>query len=126
MKTILSIVAVALALNAQASTDCGNEESFPLINKAELKEVAGKPNAFIIDVNSEDSFKKNHVPGAIHFGSHKKDFAKMLPKDKNTLIVAYCGGPACTAWHKAAEIACKEGYMNVKHFKEGISGWVKN
>jgi rhodanese-related sulfurtransferase len=42
------------------------------------------------------------------------------------MIVAYCGGPACTAWKKAAQDACKLGYTNIKHFKEGISGWKKD
>ena len=120
------LIAIAFPHLSQAAVNCADEETFPLISKAELQAVAGKPDAFIVDVNSEGSFKKDHVPGAIHFGTHKKDFAKLLPKDKATLIVAYCGGPSCTAWHKAGEIACKAGYTNVKHFKDGISGWVKN
>ncbi len=135
MKLTVCALLFALTIPAHAAEtktvetktmDCKSEEAFPLISKTDLKAVAGKPDAFIVDVNSDESFKKNHVPGAIHFGSHKKDFTNLLPKDKNTLIVAYCGGPACTAWHKAAQIACEKGYTNVKHFKEGISGWTKD
>ena len=108
-----------------AKIQCDDESSFPLITKAELKSAVDAKTAFIIDVNSADSFKEAHVPGAIHYGAHKKDFAKLLPADKNALIVAYCGGVNCVAWHMAAKVACELGYTNVKHFKEGISGWKK-
>ena len=47
----------------------------------------------------------------------------MLPADKNALIVAYCGGPKCGAWKKAAKAAAALGYTNIKHFSGGISGW---
>lgn len=47
----------------------------------------------------------------------------MLPKDKDALIVAYCGGPRCGAYASAAKAAEKLGYTNVKHLTAGISGW---
>ena len=109
-----------------AEDPCANEETYPLINKADLQKAAESKSAFIVDVNSDSSYKKAHVPGAIHYGSHKNDFAKLLPADKNKLIVSYCGGPQCSAWKKAAEDACKQGYKNIRHFKEGISGWTKS
>jgi rhodanese-related sulfurtransferase len=112
--------AAAYASNAK---ECNEESHYPLITKAELKDVAEKKSATIFDVNSKESYDSTHVPGAIHFGSHESDFAKMLPKDKNAMIVAYCGGPACMAWKMAAKEACKLGYTNIRHFKEGIKGW---
>lgn len=128
--TQFSIVVYALlAFNsafAGEKSDCDQDSHYPLISKEELKGSVEKKNAFIVDVNSEESFKKNHVPGAIHFGSHKKDFTKLLPPDKESLIVAYCGGPMCEAWKKAAEEACQHGYKNIRHFKEGIQGWTAN
>ncbi len=111
---------------AAQTQDCQDEASYPLISKADLKKLAEKKTAFIVDVNSQESFDKIHVPGAVHFGSHKKDFETLLPKDKNTTIVAYCGGVTCGAWHQAAERACKLGYTHVLHFKEGIKGWAQN
>jgi rhodanese-related sulfurtransferase len=47
----------------------------------------------------------------------------VLPKDKNALIVAYCGNPKCTAYQAAAKAAKKLGYKNIKHLSAGISGW---
>ncbi len=126
---LLHCEALAWAASSSENTDtkthaeCAEEAHFPQISKAELKKVAAEQSATIIDVNSAASFKKVHVPGAIHFGSHRKDFASILPKTKDQLIVAYCGGAQCSAWHQAAEEACQLGYTNVRHFKEGIQGW---
>ena len=108
---------------ADGPLDCSKESHFPEISKAELKDVVDKKSGLIIDVNSTKSFAESHVPGAIHFESHKKDFAKQLPGEKSALIVAYCGGPQCNAWKKAAQKACEMGYSNIRHFKAGIKGW---
>ena len=54
-----------------------------------------------------------------------KNLAKLLPKDKNTLVVAYCGGPGCSAYKRGAAAAEKLGYKNIKHLSAGISGWKK-
>jgi rhodanese-related sulfurtransferase len=128
MLTILAcsglLLTGALAF-ASETTDCSKEDHYPLITKSELKTVAENKEAVIIDVNSKDSFKKAHVPGAIHYGSHEKDLQSLLPSKKDQLVVAYCGAEKCDAWKKAAEKACKLGYTNVKHFKEGIKGWVE-
>src|SRR5262245_54515101 len=118
----LTIALVSLATGvaqAKGKADCSDESHYAMISKSELKNVADTKKAFIIDVNSKESYDKVHVPGAVHFGSNEKDFASMLPKDKNHLVVAYCGGVKCSAWKKAAEVACNAGYANVQHFKEG-------
>jgi rhodanese-related sulfurtransferase len=121
---LLCLTSISALAATAAKTDCGNEDHFPLIDKAALTQVVNNKSAFIIDVNSQESYDKNHIGNAIHYGEHKKDFLAQLPKDKSALIVAYCGGVTCSAWHQAAEIACKNGYTNIQHFKPGISGWV--
>ena len=122
---LFALISLTLSASAFAAADCKNESNYPLISTAELQKVAQAKTATIFDVNSAESFQEAQVPGAIHFGSHKKDFAKNLPSDKSALVVAYCGGPQCTAWLSAAKEACALGYTNVKHYKEGISGWKK-
>lgn len=121
---ILSLTVCTFALNASAS-DCKSDANYAEVTKAELQKLVDQKAVFVVDVNSKESFDKTHVPGAIHFGSHENDFIKMLPAKKDALIVAYCGGPQCTAWRKAAIEACKAGYTRVKHFKGGIKGWVE-
>ena len=125
MKILLTSALVLILQNQSfAAVNCKDESSFPIISNAELNKVAKDKSAIIVDVNGNDSFKKNKVDGAIHF-TNKQDLLKLLPADKNKMIVAYCGGPMCTAWHKAAQAACEAGYTNILHFKDGISGWKK-
>ena len=126
MKTLLTIgllsfIAAPLAF-ADGMADCSKDSHYPLITKSELKSVSDSKSAFIVDVNGDDSYNKVHVPTAVHF-TKAEEFASQLPADKSTLIVAYCGGVKCEAWKKAAQAACEKGYTNVKHYKEGISGW---
>jgi rhodanese-related sulfurtransferase len=126
MKKLIAVALFLATTSAFAGTPtCSDENHYPLVTKKDLKSWVATNQAFVIDVNSADSYKTAHVPGAIHFESHQNDFAKVLPQDKNALIVAYCGGPMCTAWKKAAEQACNMGYTNIRHYKDGISGWTK-
>jgi rhodanese-related sulfurtransferase len=111
---------------ATTSTNCKDENHYPIVSKAELKTLLQSKDTVVFDVNGPDSFKKAHVPGAIDFVTNEKTFTTMLPKDKTATIVAYCGGPMCEAWQKAATKACAMGYTNIKHYKDGIIGWVKN
>jgi rhodanese-related sulfurtransferase len=96
---------------------------FPDISVTEVKALTESKKAVIIDVNGSESYTGGHVPGALNYEKIEKDLAKALPKDKDTLIVAYCGGPACKAYRAAATAAEKLGYKNIKHMSAGISGW---
>lgn len=117
MKKFLALAAAAVfAISAYAG-------EFQDISITELKSKIQAKQVTVIDVNGADSFKKGHIPGAIDYSSKKSDLASVLPKDKNALIVAYCGGPKCNAYKQAATAAEKLGYTNVKHLSAGISGW---
>jgi rhodanese-related sulfurtransferase len=96
---------------------------FPDVSVTEVKTLVEAKKAVIIDVNGSESFAKGRVPGALDYDAIKDQLADKLPKDKNTLIVAYCGGPSCKAYQSAAQAAEKLGYKNVKHMSAGISGW---
>ena len=124
-QALVLIAAVASSGAAALASDCKDEARYPVIEREELASLIAKKQVVTVDVNSKESFSKHHVPGAIHYGSHKADFAKQLPADKGALIVAYCGGPKCMAWKDAAEAACELKYTNIRHFKAGISGWEK-
>ncbi|BDS05547.1 hypothetical protein NT6N_05870 [Oceaniferula spumae] len=96
---------------------------FADLSVAELQAAVKEGKVTVIDANAGASYKKAHVPGAIHWAAVKSDLASALPKDKDALIVAYCGGPKCGAWMRPAMAAKKLGYTNIKHMKVGISGW---
>ncbi len=98
---------------------------FPDISITDLKTAIEAKKVTVIDVNGSDSWKSGHVPTAIDFDAAADKLAAQLPKDKGALVVAYCGGPSCSAY-KAAAVKAKElGYTNVKHLAAGISGWKK-
>lgn len=118
MKKLLTL---ALALVAAS----GFAAEFPDISISDLKTAIADKKVVVIDVNGSSSYTAGHVPGAIDFASKGADLASALPADKNTLVVAYCGGPSCSAYKKAANKAAELGYTNVKHLSAGISGWKK-
>ena len=119
MKKLLTILA---ALVVTATVQAGE---YPDISISELKSAIDAKKVTVIDVNGSDSYKKGHVPGAIDYTAKKKELAKVLPEDKNALVVAYCGGPSCGAYAAAAKAAKELGYTNVKHMSAGISGWMQ-
>jgi rhodanese-related sulfurtransferase len=116
IKLLTLLATSALAVSCYAG-------EFPDVSVTEVKELAESKKAVIIDVNGTESYKKGHVPGALDYAAIKDRLAEVLPKDKNTTIVAYCGSPKCKAYQAAATAAEKLGYKNVKHMSAGISGW---
>lgn len=98
---------------------------FPDISIAELKQVIAEKKVTVIDVNGSESYKEGHVPSAVDYQANMSDIASKLPSDKGALVVAYCGGPSCNAYTKAANAAKALGYTNVKHLSAGISGWLQ-
>ena len=117
MKKILPLLAVFLyVLNAIAG-------SFPDISLGDLKSAIAAKKVTLLDVNGPVSYNNGHIPGAIDYTAHAADLANILPSDKSSLIVAYCGNEHCGAYARGAEAAQKLGYTNVQHFKPGIAGW---
>lgn len=96
---------------------------FADVSIKEVKALTETKKAVLIDVNGTESYNKGHVPGALNYAAIKTDLASALPKDKDALIIAYCGNPKCQAYQSAAKAATKLGYKNVKHMSAGIAGW---
>src|SRR6266850_4787911 len=117
MKKLIALSAAALfALSIYAG-------EYPDISMRELKSDISAKKVTLLDANGTESWQKGHIPGAIDFESSQQELAKVLPKDKKALIVAYCGNPKCKAYQAAAKAAEKLGYKNIKHFSPGIAGW---
>ena len=77
----------------------------------------------VVDVNSEQSWGRAHVPGAKHLdptGYRPDD----LPVDRNSTLVFYCSNPLCRKAPNAARRAKSMGYTNVRVMSAGISGWL--
>ena len=83
-------------------------------------------NVMIIDARPyKVKYTKGHIPGAVNipFSQFDKN-SNLLPKDKNSLLIYYCGGLKCKLSHKSAQKAEKSGYKNVKVFAKGYPEWV--
>lgn len=117
MKKVLTLCAAVLLAGSVYAAH------YPEITISDLKGAIASHSVTLLDANGTDSYKEGHIPGAINFDTNKEKLARVLPKDKNALIVAYCGGPQCQAYQAAAKAAQKLGYKNVKHLTAGISGW---
>jgi rhodanese-related sulfurtransferase len=117
MKKLVALCAAALLATAVYAGE------YPDISIKTLKTDIAAGKVTLLDANGSESWEKGHIPGAINFEASKEKLAKVLPKDKNALVVAYCGGPKCKAYQAAAKAAEKLGYTNIKHLSAGISGW---
>lgn len=116
MKKLITLV---FALVATA----GFAAEFPDISIADLKQAIADKKVTVIDVNGAASYAAGHIQGSVNFATDAANLAAKLPADKGALVVAYCGGPACSAYKAAANKASELGYTNVKHLSAGISGW---
>ena len=126
--------AVKLVRNVQ-------QGGYGIITTEELKGMidAGKDVLIIDTMPYEDSYKKNHIPGAKQFlfpipdmnewdaketdGKSVEDFKALLGADLNRTIVIYCGFVKCTRSHNGAMWAKKLGYTNVLRHPGGIFAW---
>ena len=115
-KVIASLATVLIAASVFAG-------EFPDVSVKEVKALSESKKAVILDVNGSESYKEGRVPGALNYEAIKDKLASVLPADKSTPIVAYCGSPKCKAYKAAAEAAEKLGYTNIKHMSAGIKGW---
>ena len=123
MKTLSLFLCLAFGLVVSAFAASGKVAA---ISHADLQAAIASKSVTLLDANGSDSFKEARIPGAIDFEANEKKLAAVLPKDKNALVVAYCGNQYCTAYQAAASAAQRLGYTNVKHYSPGIDGWKKS
>jgi rhodanese-related sulfurtransferase len=114
---------------------------YEVITAGELKKlIESKKDILVVDTMPyDDSYKKEHIPGAKQFlfpipimenwnaketgGKSIEDFEAFLGPDKDKTIVFYCGFVKCTRSHNGAAFAKKLGYKNVYRFPGGIFAW---
>ena len=87
--------------------------------------VDHKEIGLIIDSRPKaKKYDKGHIPGALSIPASQFDKMNgLLPQDKHSLIVFYCGGYFCPLSHKSAYAAMNIGYSNVKVFAAGYPAW---
>ena len=146
---VLTLITPALALE-WGSKELKNEEiavnfarevergGYGIVSTKELKKWIDqrKPMLIIDTMPYEDSYKKQHIPGAkqIEFpipelkeidDQKKQALIKLLGPDRDRLIVFYCGFTKCTRSHNGAMWSVKLGYKNVYRYPGGIKAWMQ-
>lgn len=116
---------------------------YELVTTDELKQMMDQKDEFILidAMPYEESYQKEHIPGAKNFlfaketrdteqwddaesgGKSQADYEQLLGEDKEALIVVYCGFVRCARSHNAAAWAKQMGYANVKRYAGGIYAW---
>jgi rhodanese-related sulfurtransferase len=97
----------------------------PLVFEAMLNQNPST-KAMIIDARpKQPRYDKGHIPTAVSLPDSQFDklAAEILPADKSTLLVFYCGGLACPLSHQSAWKAEALGYTNVKVYAAGDPEW---
>jgi rhodanese-related sulfurtransferase len=92
------------------------------ISVREAKAAVDRGAAVAIDVRNEDSYRLEHIAGAVHLPyAQFNERAAALPKDK--LIVAYCSCPAEESSSGAAGRLISLGFTNVAALTGGTDAW---
>jgi rhodanese-related sulfurtransferase len=84
--------------------------------------VTKSENIVIIDARSKDSFKDEHIQGAINIPHRLMTPESTSHIDKNALCVVYCTGIGCNASTKGALKMTQLGFK-VRELIGGIEWW---
>lgn len=127
------LAAEEAAMNLVKDTASGG---YDLISTEDIKKKldAGE-DMVIIDTMPEDSYHKNHIPGAVGAvlpgkmeevdPERRRAFVKALGENKNKPVIIYCGRVSCYRSHVGALIAKEEGFTNVLRHPGGIDAWLE-
>jgi rhodanese-related sulfurtransferase len=87
---MIANVSLFLALAALATPAWASEPFQPATLDQVEKWIAAK-DAVVYDVNDDEVFAKNHLPGSRFLSG--KAWTKTLPEAKGTRLVFYCSNP---------------------------------
>lgn len=105
-----------------------------VVSPEQARALVGQARFF--DMRAAVNYGKGHIKGAVALPYEQKsaksegfdasadrlNMAK-LPADKSAPIVFYSDGPTGWKSYKAAVLAARAGYSNVKWMREGTAGW---
>ncbi|PLX85586.1 MAG: sulfurtransferase [Desulfuromonas sp.] len=83
--------------------------------------------ALVVDARPFIKYNAGTIPGALNIPFQEWDKLKgLLPADKDTQLIFFCGGLKCNLSHKSAAAARAMGYTDVRTYAEGWPAWKKN
>lgn len=102
-----------------------------LLKTADLEKLVSlgpeKGKYLLFDSRPLPRFQEGSIPTAVNlpFPAFDKMAEKLLPKDKNALVIFYCAGVTCNMSPGSADKARKLGYTNLKVYKDGMPAWLE-
>lgn len=111
---VVVIIYMTIKMKLSKVTTIANDQATILINKED---------AVVIDLRSNDRFRKGHLPNAINILpiDIKNNSIHSIEKYKTRPIIIVDENG--TTSHASAEILTKNGFEKVLVLKEGVSGW---
>lgn len=97
--------------------------SIKAISPTELTLLVNRENATIVDIRSEDDFRKGHITDAKHLTQAQIDAQTLagLEKQKDAPIIVVC--QAGISASKAAASLAKQGFTKVSILQGGMGTW---
>jgi len=132
---MLAAASLSAAAQATPPETPRSVKGVEIVSVEQARGLVGK--AAFYDMRSAVNFGRGHIPGATALPYGQKsalsesfdasadrfNMAK-LPADKGTVVVFYSDGPTGWKSYKAAVLASRAGYTNVKWLREGTNGWL--
>lgn len=97
--------------------------SIKAISPTQLTLLVNRENAVVIDIRSEDEFRKGHITDAKNIKQADIDSQKLagLEKQKDAPIIVVC--QAGISANKAAASLAKQGFSKVSILQGGMGAW---
>lgn len=112
---LLAILFIATSCNGQAGVHRLAPDNFE-------KKLNETPDKIILDVRTQDEYKKGHLPDAVIIDYYKADFKNRLNAlDKSKPVFVYCaaGGRSNTSTKILREL----GFKQIYDLQGGINAW---
>ncbi len=129
MSLLFSAGALGLLLSACATGPSVDRSNWydEIVDRDVVKQYAVTPQpegVAIIDSRPARRYEPGHIPTAINIPDTQFDrHADLLPEDRSTLLIFYCGGVQCPLSHQSARRAEELGYENIKVYAKGMPDW---
>jgi rhodanese-related sulfurtransferase len=92
----------------------------------QVKELFDARQALFVDARNADTFRKEHIPGAVPLPAEELD--KRLPEFRKAhppgrTVIVYCNGAGCPDSMEVARALMRERYTDVLVFEGGMPEW---
>lgn len=115
-----------IGVYAAGYPDWTGNGGLPGVSANYVNKALEKGDAVVIDARPPRKFNKGHVPGAVNIPTTRFDDARdLLPENRDSELIFYCGGYHCPLSTKGADKARTLGYTNLKVFQAGYPAWQK-